>query len=264
MVVFDASPAGGWRSARMRRPSSTLLPSRRTTSGLGPPRRRALSSAPTMPLATASQEVMPPKTLTKTRLDLRVAEDDVQAVGHDLGRGAATDVEEVGRLGPAELLTGVGDDVEGAHDEARAVADDADGAVELDVVEVLLLGGGLERVGCGLVLEGLVVRVAEVGVLVERDLAVEGDDVAVLGLDERVDLDERRVLLAVDGPQLLQDGGDLGAGLVVEAGGVDDLARPWPSSMPMLGSTATRARASGRSTASCSISMPPSLEHMAR
>src|SRR6478736_6787708 len=71
----------------------------------------------------------------------------VEAVGHDLRRGAATDVEEVRGLDAAELLTGVGDDVEGAHDQARAVADDADLALELDVVEVLLLGRRLQRVG---------------------------------------------------------------------------------------------------------------------
>ena len=103
---------------------------------------------------------------------------------------------------PPILLTGVGDDVEGAHDQPGAVADDADGAVELDVVEVLRLGRGLERVGRGLVLERRVVRVAEVGVLVEGDLAVEGDDLAVLGLDQRVDLDQRGVLVEVDLPQL--------------------------------------------------------------
>src|SRR6478672_12304254 len=74
------------------------------------------------------------------RLHLLVAEDDVQSVGHDLGGGAAADVEEVGRLRLArELLTGVGDHVERGHDQAGAVADDADGAVELDVVEALLL-----------------------------------------------------------------------------------------------------------------------------
>ena len=80
-------------------------------------------------------------------LDLRVAEDDVQAGGHDLGRRAAADVEEVGGLDAAVVLAGVGDDVERRHDQARTVADDADLAVELDVVEVVLLGLGLERVG---------------------------------------------------------------------------------------------------------------------
>ena len=85
-----------------------------------------LQSALTMPLATASHAVIPPKTLTKTDLTCGIAEDDVEAVGHDLGRGAAADVEEVRRLHAAVLLTGVGDDVEGRHDEACAVADDAD------------------------------------------------------------------------------------------------------------------------------------------
>ena len=36
------------------------------------------------------------------------------------------------------------------------------------------------------------------------------------------------------------------------------------SSTPLLASTGMRASASGRSTASCSISMPPSFEAMAR
>jgi hypothetical protein len=76
------------------------------------------------------------------------------------------------------VLAGVGDDVEGRHDQARAVADDADLAVELDVVEAGCLGLRLERVGGVLVLELLVLGVAHLGVVVERDLAVEGDDVA--------------------------------------------------------------------------------------
>ena len=83
-------------------------------------------------------------------------------------------------------------------------------AVELDVVEVVLLGLGLERVGGRLVLELGVVGVPERRVVVQGDLAVERDDAAVLGPDQRVDLDERRVLLAVHRPQLLQDVGDLG------------------------------------------------------
>src|SRR3712207_1405361 len=59
-----------------------------------------------------------------------VGQDDVQPVGHHLGRGATTDVEEVGRLHAAELLTGVRDDVQGAHHQPGAVADDAHLALE--------------------------------------------------------------------------------------------------------------------------------------
>jgi hypothetical protein len=77
------------------------------------------------------------------------------------------------------VLAGVGDDVEGRHDQTRAVADDADLAVELDVVQAGCLRLRLERVGRILVLELLVLGVAHLGgVVVERHLAVEGDDVA--------------------------------------------------------------------------------------
>ncbi len=49
-----------------------------------------------------------------------------------------------------------------------------------------------------------------------------------------------------------------------EAGGVGDLGRLGLASTPSIGSTGTRASASGRSTASCSISIPPSTEAIAR
>ncbi len=65
--------------------------------------------------------------------------------------------------------------------------------------------------------------VTEVGVLVERDLAVEGDDLAVLGEDERVDLDERRVFLLVDRVELHEDVADLVDELGGEARGLGDL-----------------------------------------
>ena len=65
----------------------------------------------------------------------------------------------------------------------------------------------------------------ELGVLVERDLAVEGDDLAVLVEDERVDLDERRVFALVDLVELHEDVGDLVDELGREVRGDRDLAR---------------------------------------
>src|SRR5690606_16707470 len=156
-------------------------------------------------------------------LDLLVTEDDVEARGHDCGRGAAADVEEVRWLDPTVRLAGVGDDVERAHDEPCAVADDAHRTIELDVVEVVLLGLRLERVRRGGVLELGVLRVTERGVVVEGDLAVEGDDLTVLGQHERVDLDERRVLALVDVPELDERRSDVASDLGREARGGDDL-----------------------------------------
>ncbi len=122
------------------------------------------------------------------------------------------------------LLTGIGDDVEGRHDQARAVTDDADFAVELDVVQTRLLGLGLQRVGSALVLELFVLGVAHLArVVIEGDLAIEGDDVAVAVEDERVDLDEGRALAGVDVVELHEGIRDLVHELRGEASSGRDL-----------------------------------------
>src|SRR3954454_7697861 len=151
----------------------------------------------------------PTEDVDEDALHVGVGQDDVQPVGHDLGRGATTDVQEVGRLDPAELLAGVRDDVQGAHDQAGAVADDPDLTVELDVVEALLLGRGLQRVGGGGVRVCGVLGVPELGVLVEGHLGVQREDRAVGRLGQRVDLDQGGVLLGEDVPQLDGDGDHL-------------------------------------------------------
>src|SRR3954471_15003144 len=48
----------------------------------------------------------PAEDVDEDALDGRVGQDDPQPVGHHLGRGAAADVQEVGRADPAELLAG--------------------------------------------------------------------------------------------------------------------------------------------------------------
>ena len=122
-------------------------------------------------------------------LDLRVGEDHLDRAGDRIGLRAAAGVEEVrGRA------AGLGDDVERRHHEPGAVAEDADVAVELDVGEAALGGHLLLRVGGADVAEAGRAGVAEERVAVERHLGVERDDLAGLGDQERVDLDEHRVL----------------------------------------------------------------------
>src|SRR5580704_4732809 len=110
----------------------------------------------------------------------RVGQHDLQPVRHHLGGRAAADVEEVRGADAAERLARVGHHVQGGHDQAGAVADDADLAVELDVVQVLGLGPGLDRVGVADVLEPGVL-LAERGVVVQRHLPVDRENLAVLG-----------------------------------------------------------------------------------
>ena len=152
------------------------------------------------------------------RAHLLVGDDHGQRVDDRLRLGAAAGIEEVGRRAAR-----LGDDVERRHAEAGAVGEDADVAVELDVGEALLLGHRLLRVvgrvrGLGQLL------VAEDRVAVDRHLGVERDHVAVGGDDQRVDLDQGRVLGRRDLGQLRQHLGDLLAHVFVEAGGIDDLA----------------------------------------
>ena len=144
--------------------------------------------------------------------DLRVGEHDLQAGGHDLGRGAAADVEEVGGLDSgALLLAGAGHGVQGAHDQAGAVADHADLAVQVHVVQAVLAGAQLVGVGIHRIGEALPAVVAECGVVVQRDLRVEraqglrGLVVGIADLGERVDLHQRGVGVLEALPHLEQD-----------------------------------------------------------
>ena len=113
-------------------------------------------------------------------------EDDLEGRRHLLLGGAAADVEEVGGLHAVEL-----DDVHGGHGEAGAVDHAADLAVELDVVEVVLGGLDLGRVFLVDVAQLGDVLVPEERVVVEVDLGVEAEELAGLGHDQRVDLEQR-------------------------------------------------------------------------
>src|SRR5258707_5680788 len=154
----------------------------------------------------------------------RVGEHDLQAVRHHLGGRPAADVEEVGRPDAAERLARVGHHVQGGHDQAGPVADDADLAVQLDVVEVLLDGPGLDRVGVAGIGEPGVL-LAERGVVVQRHLAVDREDLAVLGERHRVDLDQRRVLIAEHAPEPFREQRGALGGLGRDAAGRADLLR---------------------------------------
>ena len=120
---------------------------------------------------------------------MRIGDDDLERRRHFLLAGAAADVEEVGGLAAIEL-----DDVHRRHGEAGAVHHAADLAVELDVGEVVFRRLDLHRVFFVEIAQRLDVLVAVERVVVEIDLGVEADDLAVLGHDQRIDLQQAHVL----------------------------------------------------------------------
>jgi hypothetical protein len=120
------------------------------------------------------QSMMPPKMLTRMPLTPWSLEDDGKASVTASSGGAAAHVEEVGGLAAVVL-----DGVHGGHGEAGAVDEAADVAVELDVGEAVLLRRGLGGVFVGGVVECLDVGVAEEAVVVELELGVDGEELAV-------------------------------------------------------------------------------------
>ena len=85
------------------------------------------------------------------------------------------------------------DDVHRRHGEAGAVDHAADVAVELDVGEVVFRRLDLHRLFFGEVAQLLEVGVAELGIVVEADLGIEHQQLALVGDRQRVDLDLRGV-----------------------------------------------------------------------
>ncbi len=128
-------------------------------------------------------------------------EDQLERLGDALLGGTAADVEEVGRLAARQL-----DHVHRGHRQTGAVDHAADRAVHRHVVEVVLDGGRFGGVFLREVAHGGQVGVAELGVVVGVDLAVEGGEVAVCEDGQRVQLDQGEILLV---EQLVQAKHDL-------------------------------------------------------
>ena len=158
---------------RISLPSSTLVPSRRTTNGTLRLTSRGGGHDAFGDHVAAHDSA---EDVDQDAFDVGVREDQLESLGHALARGAAADVEKVGRLAAVEL-----DDVHGGHGEPGAVHHAPDVAVELDVVEVVARRLELGRVFLVLVAQLFDVLVAEQRVVVEVHLGVERDQLAGAG-----------------------------------------------------------------------------------
>ena len=122
------------------------------------------------------------------RLDLVRGQENSEGFEDLILVRTAADVEEVGRLSAVVL-----DHVHGRHGQASAVDEAGDVAVELDVGEAI----SPARISFSSSSAGSIraseLGVAVGGVVVEVQLAVEREDLAGVGDDQRVDLGERAV-----------------------------------------------------------------------
>ena len=133
-------------------------------------------------------------------LCLSAFEHDVKGGCDLLGGGVAADVEEVRGLAAAVL-----EHIDGRHGKTRAVDHACNVAAEVDVVESVRGGFEFLRIFFAVVAELGDVGVAVECAVVKVELGVEGNDVVVLGDDERVDLDLRAVLADEGGVETLHE-----------------------------------------------------------
>ena len=133
-------------------------------------------------------------------LCLTAFEHDVKGGCDLLGGGVAADVEEVRRISAAVL-----EHVDGRHGKTRAVDHARNVAAEVDVVESVRGSFEFFRIFFAVVTELGDVRMAVERAVVKIELRIEGDDIVVLGDDERVDLDLRAVLADEGGIKTLHE-----------------------------------------------------------
>ena len=172
------------------RPASTFVPASRTMTGTRTPTSR---NACTTPSAIQSQRLMPAKMLTRMTLTLGSDRTVRKAVQTRSGLAPPPMSRKLAGA-PAGKL----DHVHRRHGEPGAVDDAADVAVEADIGRARCPRAALSR---GILLAGIAQRgdlgTAEEGVGVEGHLGVERDQTPVAGHDQRIDLDHRRVEVAV-------------------------------------------------------------------
>lgn len=130
--------------------------------------------------------------------DLGVAGDELEGLLDGGGGSTTTNVEEVSGLATVQL-----DDVHGGHGKTGTVDEAANITIELDEVEVREGSADLIGILLGGVAHGEDLLLAEVGVVVEAELSVHAENLVVVGLRERVDLDLSSILLAEDLVELL-------------------------------------------------------------
>ena len=126
----------------------------------------------------------------QNRLDVVIAENQLEGLGDALGGGAAAHVQEVGRFAPVEL-----DDIHGRHGKTCAVDHAGNIAVQRHIVEIVLGRLRFQRIVLADIAHGFQPGLAEQRVIVAVELAIEGDQITRAVDDQRIQLDQAHVAL---------------------------------------------------------------------
>ena len=237
-------------SASIFCPSSTLVPSRRTITGtFTPTSLTAVDDALGDDVAAhdAAEDI------DQDRLDVGVGEDDLEALRHGFRRGAAADVEEIGRLAAVQL-----DQVHGRHRQAGAVDHAADVAGEGDVVEVELFGRHFLRVDLVSDRSSRPVSCAGTARCRRRSILQSSATRWPVGChDQRVDLHHGQIAFHEQPVQPLGQTCRTRRSASPSSPRPNARARHWKSCKPSSGSQNSFRIFSGVAWATSSISMPP-------
>ena len=117
---------------------------------------------------------------------MRIAQQEAERVLNLIRIGAAADIQEVCRTAAREF-----DDVHGGHCEARAVHHAGNGAVELHVIQPEFRC--FQRIFFRQITQFEQIFMPEHCIVIQVDLGVEREHLAVFGQDKRVDFGERGI-----------------------------------------------------------------------
>ena len=173
------------------------MPSSRTITGIFTP--TSLTAA-MMPSAIMSQRTMPPKILIRIAVTLGLDRISLNAARDALLGRAAAHVQEVRGLAAVQL-----DQVHGRHGEPGAVHHAGDIAVERHIVELMLRRLALHRILLRVIPQGRQVLVPEQRVVLDVDLGIERQQIAVAGDDQRIDLHQAGIAFQIQPVERVRD-----------------------------------------------------------
>src|SRR5690606_20160233 len=121
------------------------------------------------------------KNIDQDRFDIRILEDDPEAVFHAFGISRSTDVQELCRTSATEF-----DNIHCRHGQSGTIDHTSHIPVELNKIEIIFLGFDFDGIFFGLIAHICEIRMPEESIVIEAHLAVHGNDIAISVDEQRI------------------------------------------------------------------------------